>query len=123
MQTIKDLNGDELALYRANKRARNIIFHGLLDEVWNFVDSCSDAKTMWKVIERLMQGTKVGKQDWDTTLIWEYEKLASIPGESLESYYTRFSKILNYLTRNKLNKSIIKEDIKFLLNLQQELEH
>lgn len=61
LQTIKDLNAEELALYRADRKARNLILLGLPDEVYSSVDSFTTTKAMWKVIERLMQGIEVGK--------------------------------------------------------------
>nr|GEY28663.1 hypothetical protein [Tanacetum cinerariifolium] len=56
---------------------------------------------MWKAIERLKQGESINVQDLETNLFWEFGKFTSLEGESLESYYSRFYKMMNELTRNQ----------------------
>ncbi|GJY59454.1 hypothetical protein Tco_0459346, partial [Tanacetum coccineum] len=52
-------------------------------------------------IERLKQGESINVQDLETNLYWEFGKFTSRDGESLESYYSRFYKMMNELVRNK----------------------
>ncbi|GJR64445.1 hypothetical protein Tco_0010510 [Tanacetum coccineum] len=59
-------------------------------------------ESMWIAIERLQQGESLNVQDVKTNLFWEFRKLTSRDGESMESYYSRFYKLMNELTRNKL---------------------
>nr|GEZ57460.1 hypothetical protein [Tanacetum cinerariifolium] len=56
---------------------------------------------MWKGIERLKQGESINVQDLETNLYWEFGKFKSRDGESLESYYSRFYKMMNELVRNQ----------------------
>nr|GEZ29899.1 hypothetical protein [Tanacetum cinerariifolium] len=56
---------------------------------------------MWKAIERLKQGESINVQDLETNLYWEFGKFTSQDGESLESYYSRFYKMMNELIRNQ----------------------
>ncbi|GJZ63780.1 hypothetical protein Tco_0620201 [Tanacetum coccineum] len=57
---------------------------------------------------------------WAQRVINESVKFTSVDRETDESYYLRFTKIINELNRNKLNKMRIDENIKFLLNLLPE---
>ncbi|GJZ10498.1 gag-pol polyprotein [Tanacetum coccineum] len=60
---------------------------------------------MWTAIERLQQGESLNVQDVKTNLFWEFRKFTSRDGESMESYYSRFYKLMNELTRNNLQVS------------------
>ncbi|GJR66205.1 hypothetical protein Tco_0012270 [Tanacetum coccineum] len=59
---------------------------------------CSE---MWIAIERLKQGESINVQDLKTNLYWEFRKFTSRDGESLESYYSRFYKMMNELVKNQ----------------------
>nr|GEU89649.1 ribonuclease H-like domain-containing protein [Tanacetum cinerariifolium] len=50
-------------------------------------------------IERLKQGESINVQDLETNLYWEFGKFTSRNGESLESYYSRFYKMMNELSQ------------------------
>nr|GEW24312.1 reverse transcriptase domain-containing protein [Tanacetum cinerariifolium] len=52
-----------------------------------------------KAIERLKQGESINVQDLETNLYWEFGKFTSRDGESLESYYSRFYKMMNELSQ------------------------
>nr|GFC29202.1 RNA-directed DNA polymerase, eukaryota [Tanacetum cinerariifolium] len=52
-------------------------------------------------IKRLKQGESINVQDLETNLYWEFSKFTSRDGESLESYYLRFYKMMNELVRNQ----------------------
>nr|GFA16814.1 hypothetical protein [Tanacetum cinerariifolium] len=75
---------------------------------------------MWKAIERLKQGESINVQDLGTNLYWEFRKFTSQYGESLESYYSRFYKMLNELIRNQCKVTNHQVNVQFLLQLQPE---
>nr|GFC73098.1 hypothetical protein [Tanacetum cinerariifolium] len=79
-----------------------------------------NACEMWKVIERLKQGESINVQDLETNLFWEFGKFTSLDGESLESYYSRFYKLMNGLTRNQCKVTNHQVNFQFLLQLQPE---
>ncbi|GJS83884.1 hypothetical protein Tco_0750425 [Tanacetum coccineum] len=83
-----NLTETELAKVKADKQAMNIILLGLTNDIYSSVDSdsCSSAFAMWKAIERKLQGKKVGLQEKEVTLLWEYEKFTSMAEESIASY-------------------------------------
>nr|GEV41277.1 copia protein [Tanacetum cinerariifolium] len=49
----------------------------------------------------LAPGKSINVQDLETNLYWEFIKFTSRDGESLESYYSRFYKMMNELVRNQ----------------------
>nr|GFC16605.1 hypothetical protein [Tanacetum cinerariifolium] len=75
---------------------------------------------MWKAIERLKQGESINLQDLETNLFWEFGKFTSLDGESLESYYLRFYKMMNELTRNQCKVTNHQVNVQFLHQLQPE---
>nr|GEZ39543.1 hypothetical protein [Tanacetum cinerariifolium] len=71
-------------------------------------DAFPNACEMWKAIERLKQGESINVQDLETNLYWEFGKFTSQDGESLESYYSRFYKMMNELIRNQCKSQELK---------------
>ncbi|GKC60198.1 hypothetical protein Tco_1087796 [Tanacetum coccineum] len=71
------------------------------NDIYSTVDACPNACEMWKAVERLKQGDSINVQDLETNLYWEFGKFTSRDGESLESYYSRFYKMMNELVRNQ----------------------
>ncbi|GJR47986.1 putative ribonuclease H-like domain-containing protein [Tanacetum coccineum] len=79
-----------------------MILTRIRDEIYSTVDACNTAHEMWKAIERLQQGESLNIQDVKTNLFWEFGKFTSHDGESIESYYSRFYKLMNETIRNNL---------------------
>nr|GEU71904.1 hypothetical protein [Tanacetum cinerariifolium] len=67
-------------------------------------------------------GESINVQDLETILYWEFGKFTSRDGESLESYYSRFYKMMNELLRNQCDVTNHQVNVKFLLQLQPELQ-
>ncbi|GJZ41400.1 hypothetical protein Tco_0588286 [Tanacetum coccineum] len=55
LQTVEDLEGDDLLLYDAEMELMNMILLSIPNEIYNSVDACTSAKDMWKRVERLMR--------------------------------------------------------------------
>ncbi|GJW83950.1 hypothetical protein Tco_0157095 [Tanacetum coccineum] len=106
--------------FLAEKEAIFLILTGIGDEIYSTVDACNTAKEMWTAIERLQQGESLNVQDVKTNLFWEFGKFTSRDGESMESYYSRFYKLMNELTRNNLQVSPKEVNVQFLQQLQPE---
>ncbi|GJZ00204.1 hypothetical protein Tco_0517633 [Tanacetum coccineum] len=70
---------------------------GIGDDIYSTVDACKTTNEMWIAIERLQQD-----------------------GESMESYYSRFYKLMNELTRNNLEVTKMQVNVQFLQQLQPE---
>ncbi|GJW64735.1 hypothetical protein Tco_0116619 [Tanacetum coccineum] len=54
-------------------------------------------------------GESLNVQDVKTNLFWEFGKFTSRDGESMESYYSRFYKLMNELTRNNLQVTTMQQ--------------
>ncbi|GJT11870.1 hypothetical protein Tco_0858912 [Tanacetum coccineum] len=68
----------------------------------------------------MMKGSDIGIQEKNAKLFNEWERFTSTDGESIESYYHRFSKLMNDFKRNKHFPEKIASNLKFLNNLQPE---
>nr|GEV70526.1 hypothetical protein [Tanacetum cinerariifolium] len=75
---------------------------------------------MWEAIEMLQQGESLNIQDVKTNLFWEFGKFTSHDGETMESYYTRFYKLMNEMIRNNLTVATMPVNVQFLQQLQPE---
>ncbi|GJV60982.1 hypothetical protein Tco_1467082 [Tanacetum coccineum] len=69
---------------------------------------------MWTAIERLQQGESLNIQDVKTNLFWEFGKFTSRDGESMESYYSWFYKLMNELRRNNLQVTTMQVNVQLL---------
>ncbi|GJZ61628.1 retrovirus-related pol polyprotein from transposon TNT 1-94 [Tanacetum coccineum] len=72
--------------------------------------------------ERLKQGESINVQNLETNLYWEFGKFTSRDGESLESYYSRFYKMMNELVKNQCHVTNHQVNVQFLLQLQPECQ-
>nr|GEX48424.1 hypothetical protein [Tanacetum cinerariifolium] len=88
---------------------------GIDNDIYSTVDACPNACEMWKAIERLKQCELINVQDLETNLFWEFGKFTSQDGESLESYYSRFYKMMNKLIRNQCKVTIHQVNVQYLL--------
>ncbi|GJZ54411.1 hypothetical protein Tco_0609296 [Tanacetum coccineum] len=119
-ETIHNMTAENKLYFQAEKEAIFLILTGIGDEIYSTVDACNTAKEMWTAIERLQQGESLNVQDVKTNLFWEFGKFTSRDGESMESYYSRFYKLMNELTRNNLQVSPMQVNVQFLQQLQPE---
>nr|GEW72463.1 hypothetical protein [Tanacetum cinerariifolium] len=108
----------EVPIFEAE--AVQIILTGIDNDICSTVDACLNACEMWKAIERLKQGESINAQDLETNLYCEFGKFTSQDGESLESYYSRFYKMVNELIRNQCDVTNNQVNVQFLLKLQPE---
>nr|GEZ77029.1 hypothetical protein [Tanacetum cinerariifolium] len=78
-------------------------------EMWEAIERLQQAQEMWEAIERLQQGESLNIQDMKTNLFWEFGKFTLHDGESMESYFTRFYKLMNEMTRNNLTVTTMQQ--------------
>ncbi|GJU86582.1 hypothetical protein Tco_1294128 [Tanacetum coccineum] len=50
----------------------------ILNDIYNSVDACQTAQTMWTWVRRLMQGTDLSKQETNSRLTNEFDKFTSV---------------------------------------------
>ncbi|GKB76474.1 hypothetical protein Tco_0943369 [Tanacetum coccineum] len=120
IEKYKNTTPKKHAYFDAEAKAIHLILTGIRDDIYSTVDACTTAKEMWKAIERLQQGESLNKQDVKTNLFWEFGKFTSRDGESIESYYSMFYKMMNEMVRNKLEVATMKVNVQFLQQIQPE---
>ncbi|GJR47420.1 retrovirus-related pol polyprotein from transposon TNT 1-94 [Tanacetum coccineum] len=110
VETVMNMTPENRAHFESEKEAIHLILTGIGDEIYSTVDACQTAQEMWEAIERLQQGESLNIQDVKTNLFWEFGQFTSHDGETIESYYTRFYKMMNEMIRNNLTVATMQLD-------------
>ncbi|GJR42956.1 retrovirus-related pol polyprotein from transposon TNT 1-94 [Tanacetum coccineum] len=119
-QTDEELTEKELKQVEADDQAIQTILSGLPEDIYAALDSCESAHEIWLRVQQTMKGSDNGIQEKKAKLFNEWERFTSTDGESIESYYHRFSKLMYGFKRNKHFPEKIASNLKFLNNLQPE---
>nr|GEU59317.1 hypothetical protein [Tanacetum cinerariifolium] len=101
METYKTVSQDIRDQLNAEAEVVQIILTWIDNDIYSTVDACPNTCEMWKAIKRLKHDESINVQDLETNLYWEFGKFTSQDVETLESYYSRFYKMLNELIRNQ----------------------
>nr|GFA28817.1 hypothetical protein [Tanacetum cinerariifolium] len=101
LQTDDELSDKELKQIEADDQAIQTILLGLPEDIYAAVDSCETAQEIWLRVQQMVKGSDIGIQEKKAKLFIEWERFTSNEGESIESYYHRFLKLMNDLKRNK----------------------
>nr|GFB27029.1 hypothetical protein [Tanacetum cinerariifolium] len=112
--------GDPSHEIEADDQAIQTILLGHSEDIYAVVDSCETAQEIWLRVQQMMKGSDIGIQDKKAKLFNEWERFTSNDGESIESYYHCFLKLMNDLKQNKHFPEKIASNLKFLNNLQPE---
>nr|GEW16129.1 hypothetical protein [Tanacetum cinerariifolium] len=120
VQTNDELTKKELKQIEADDQAIQTILLDLPKGIYAAVDSCETALEIWLRVQQMMEGSDIGIQEKKAKLFNEWERFTSTDGESIESYYHRFLKLMSDLKRNKHFPEKIASNLKFLNNLQPE---
>ncbi|GKD75817.1 hypothetical protein Tco_1334099 [Tanacetum coccineum] len=100
-QTDDELTDKEVKKMEANDQAIQIILMDLPEDIYATIDSCKTAQEILLRVQQMMKGSDIGIQDKKAKLFNEWERFTSTDGESIESYYHRFSKLMIDFKRNK----------------------
>nr|GFA21619.1 hypothetical protein [Tanacetum cinerariifolium] len=79
-----------------NREVPTILF-GFPEDIYAVFDSCETAQKIWLRVQQMMKGSDIGIQEKTAKLFNEWERFTSNDGESIESYYHRFLKLMNDL--------------------------
>ncbi|GJT39900.1 retrovirus-related pol polyprotein from transposon TNT 1-94 [Tanacetum coccineum] len=110
VETVLNMSPKNKANFVSKKEAIHLILTGIGDKIYSTVDACKTAHEIWEAIERLQQGESLNIQDVKTNLFWEFGQFTSHDGETIESYYTRFYKLMNEMIRNNLTVATMQLD-------------
>ncbi|GJZ54383.1 hypothetical protein Tco_0609268 [Tanacetum coccineum] len=120
VETILNMSPKNKAHYESEKESIHLLLTRIGDEIYSTVDACKTAHEIWIAMERLQQGESLNIQDVKTNLFWEFGKFTSHDGETTESYYSRFYKMINEMIRNNLTVATMQVNVQFLQQLQPE---
>ncbi|GKD81090.1 hypothetical protein Tco_1347929 [Tanacetum coccineum] len=112
--------GDDLKQYEADNEAMNLIFISIPNDIYNSIDACQNARDIWNIVKRLMQGTELSETEREPRFVNEFDKFTAELRESLSSVYNRFSQLTNDMDRNKVKPFNAIINTKFLNCLQPE---
>ncbi|GJT29103.1 hypothetical protein Tco_0909378 [Tanacetum coccineum] len=121
IETVLNMTPENKEHFLSEKEAIFLLLTGIGDDIYSTVDACKTANEMWIAIERLQQGESLNVQDVKTNLFWEFGKFTSRDGESMESYYSQFYKLMNELTRNNLQVTTMQVNARTFVNKAQDL--
>nr|GEW39063.1 hypothetical protein [Tanacetum cinerariifolium] len=107
VETLLTMYLENKAHCESEKEAIHLLLTGIRYEIYSTFDACKIAHEIWIAIERLQQGESINIQNVKTNLFWEFGKFTSHDGESMESYYSRFYKIMNEMIINNLTIATI----------------
>ncbi|GJU32164.1 hypothetical protein Tco_1175753 [Tanacetum coccineum] len=117
-QTDEELSEKEVKKIEADDQAIQTILMGLPEDIYDVVNSCETTQEIWLRVQQMMKGSDIGIQDKKVKLFNEWEMFTSTDGESIESYYHRFSKLMNDFKRNKYFPKKIASNLKLLNNFK-----
>ncbi|GJV41224.1 TMV resistance protein N-like protein [Tanacetum coccineum] len=100
-QTDDELTEAEIKQIEADDQVIQTVLLALPEDIYATVDSCETAQEIWLRVQQMMKGFDIGIQEKKAKLFNEWERFTSTDGELIESYYHRFSKLMNDFKRNK----------------------
>ena len=87
---------DEKEVHK-DKKAMNLLFNGIDDDMFDSVINCPTAKEVWDTIQTLCEGTDQVRENKMQLFVQQYESFHSKSGESLNDLFNRFQNLLNRL--------------------------
>nr|GEX04284.1 hypothetical protein [Tanacetum cinerariifolium] len=92
-----ELTEKELEQIKADDQAIQTILDRLPEDIYAAIDSCETAQEIWLRVQQMMKGSDIGIQEKKAKLFNEWEMFTSTEGESIESCYHHFLKLMNDL--------------------------
>ncbi|GJR70892.1 retrovirus-related pol polyprotein from transposon TNT 1-94 [Tanacetum coccineum] len=115
-----ELSAGEKIQADCDMKATNIILQGLPADIYSLVNHHRVAKDLWERVQLLMQCTSLTKQERECKLYDAFDKFTHIKGESLNTYYLRFTQLINDINIYKMKMEQFQVNTKFLNSLTPE---
>ena len=80
-----------------DKKAKNILFMSLEDELFENVVNYRIAEEIWEALLIMHEGIEEVRENKKSLLTQQYEMFSHIPGENITATYERFNILLNSL--------------------------
>ncbi|GKC70868.1 hypothetical protein Tco_1116751 [Tanacetum coccineum] len=92
----------------AEAEAVHIILTEIDSDIYSTIDTCPNAKEMWKEIEHLMQGENINKHDVETNLFcaFEWQRFVTIVKQGQDLKIVSYHKLFDIMKQhqNEVNK-------------------
>nr|GEW31506.1 hypothetical protein [Tanacetum cinerariifolium] len=95
MQELSDLTPEEKTRQSCGLKATNIILLGLPSDIYTIVNHHKIFRDIWNRVKELMEGNELTKQERESKLYDEFNRFTSKKGELIQSYYLRYTKLIN----------------------------
>ncbi|GKC41960.1 hypothetical protein Tco_1059682 [Tanacetum coccineum] len=107
-------------IFEKLKNGPSLALLGLPVDIYLLVNHHRVAKDLWERVQLLMQGTSLTKQERECKLYDAFDKFTHIKGESLHTYYLRFTQLINDMNIYKMKMEQFQVNTKFLNSLPPE---
>ncbi|GJX03365.1 hypothetical protein Tco_0189281 [Tanacetum coccineum] len=89
-------------------------------DIYNLMNHHEEAKYIWDRVKLLIEGSEISVQEKESKLYDEFDTFTSVPGETIHSYYMRFTQLINDMHIIRMTMKPIKINTKFINHLQPE---
>ncbi|GJU52370.1 hypothetical protein Tco_1226084 [Tanacetum coccineum] len=120
LKRLEDLAGEDKLRYDSDVKAVNILLLGLPVDIYTLINHYQTVKEIWDRVKELIEGTEMTKQECQSMLFDEFGIFTSEPGESIHSYYLRFTKLINDMRMIPMTMLPMQINTKFMNLLQPE---
>ena len=107
--TAEDLEKEE-----ADETAFNEITYGIPPDIFDLISECESAKDIWDTLLNMFEGTEKAKDKKQTSAENDYKNFRAVPGESLQSAFKRFKKIMTKLSTSGATKTKLDSNLQFI---------
>lgn len=92
---------DQIDQHNANSKARTVLFSSLSMPEFERVQDLRTARDIWEKLQSYHEGTPQVKTQLYEAYRKEYENFVHLPGESIDSLFSRFHSLLNKMRANR----------------------
>ena len=78
---------NEKKVVQRDKRAKNILFQSLDDDLFENVVNCKTAQEVWQTLLIMHEGTEEVRENKQSLLVQQYEMFTHISGENITATY------------------------------------
>ena len=117
---LKEQTLEDIEAVHKDKKAMNILFNGIDQDMFDCVLNLSTSKEVWDTIQTICEGTEQVRENKMQLLIQQYEYFHYKSGEKLTDIYSRFQKLLNGLKLYGRVYEVKDSNLKFLRSLPKE---
>ncbi|GJT71203.1 retrovirus-related pol polyprotein from transposon TNT 1-94 [Tanacetum coccineum] len=91
---------------------------GLPKAIYKLINHNIEAKAIWDNVKMLLAGSELTKEDRESQLYDEFERVKMLHGENINEYYVRFHKLVNDMRNIRMTMPNIQLNSKFCSTTQ-----